>query len=383
MHEIITIGKNTAILRSVVITDSNPGTKPYTLEFIFNPLANADEILNAIKDIKAQVEKMLNLPTGCSIEVVNFILRRKTHQKIRDSDYIQRIKYIDLVGMRDEICRQEQFRDAVFFHKFNEMLRKLRILNYFTSDFKTKRIIAVHPKYVEIDDEIREGLKVMHYKHAADHPVFVESEQALFCALNDCLPGTTLVIDGHWVHNKQSMHGVWDVCDAATLATKIANLVNLFHGKIAHINLLGCETGAVAPFLDQKIADGLFFKYDIRPELLERKMALQRNRAIYISNGKSTVFSPGSVAYELLHRLEDTNIAVTATPKLLYPYPPEDPQFNIGSDSEEWKVKTHFWNETLNPNQIVKRLGEVKSITQINIENLKTCNKTPWHLRLT
>jgi len=50
----------------------------------------------------------------------------------------------------------------------------------------------------------------MYRNHPKDGCVYMESEAALILALNQCLPGSTLVIDGHWVHNSEVRHDVWD-----------------------------------------------------------------------------------------------------------------------------------------------------------------------------
>lgn len=125
----------------------------------------------------------------------------------------------------------------------------------------------------------------------------------------------------------------------------------------------------------------LFFKYDHKPELVERFMGAQRNRATYISKNHESVFSPDSLAYKVLSKLLDPSIAVTATPKLLYPWPPQDPVINIGSDTEEWKSSEQVWAANPNKDPLCVRLGQVKSVTQINATQSMSNSKRPWKFR--
>ncbi len=311
-------------------------------------------------------------------------LQKRMHQVIRVGTFAQRVAYISLVGMQDAIWRQAEFRDAVECFEFSSQLSRVGIVNHFASDKQSRRIIAVHPHYVEYDEEIREGLKVMHYKHAADNPMFVCSEQALILALDTCQPGSTLVIDGHWEHGKSSLHGVWDPSDATTLARRIAELLNARPSKIAHVNLLGCHSGYVNPHLDGVIStEHLFFKYRCDKHKADREMATQRDRATYVSINQESVFAPDSLAHQLLDSLSDDSIAVTASAKMLFPWPPEDPRMNIGSDSEVWKDAKHCWQPSTDADDISASLGQVKSVTQISVRYEEDHTKAPWLNRRT
>jgi len=238
----------------------------------------------------------------------------------------------------------------------------------------------VHLDYIEHDEEIREGIKVTQFKHSKDNPVFVESESSLMYALEHCINGSTLVIDGHWVHGGNSTFGVWALGPAHEIAKKIADVVNSFPGKVAHINLLGCKSGSLVTKKERSICDSkVFFKYSIMPSKENREMAEFRNRATYVSESKGDiVFHPNSLAFQLLSKLDDQKIAVTAVPSYGYPYPPEDPKFNIASDSEQWNTKQHYWLKNKEKEEdIYYKLRTTKSITQINVEHITSSSKSP------
>lgn len=320
-------------------------------------------------------------------EILNFIseykqvpLTRKMHRTIREAGYIQQIQYLDLVGLQPEIARQEQFQDAVNLYKFQTRLNHIGVKNCFAKDvLQSKRIVAVHPTYVQVDEEVIEGLKTMPLKHQEDNTVFVESDVSLEYAIENCLPDATLVIDGHWMHNKKCMHGVWDLVNAEEIATKITNIINNNPGKIIHINLLGCEAGVLRKDVDPNILENkqLFFKYDKnqRPLSANRECADMRNRAIFISENNQSLFDPESFAYQVLSKLEDKSIAVTATQSLVYPYPVKNPRFNIASDASNWKAENHYWRD---PDA---RLNNLKSITQVDSRFVVGHPKRPWSLR--
>lgn len=344
----------------------------------------ANQILELISAAKQQIEFTALAEGKLSSLKINFTLTNRMHQIIREGTYLQRIQYIQLVGKHDSIFRQDQFSDAVAYYNFDEILRKERILNYLFSNTKSRRIIAVHFQYAKYDEEIREGLHVMPRKHPTDNCVFVENEEALEYAVGNCSIRATLVIDGHWLHNEECIHGVWDKHNAEELAHKIADIVNTYPGQIAHINLLGCETGHIAQSLDGRILPNrLFFKYDQKPGARYREMGDQRNRAIYVSaDEQDSVFCPESLAYKVCAKLKDRSIAVTATTKLLYPWPPENPVMNIGSDTDEWKNPNQTWEDTDLKDQYCERLNKVKSVTQVDISHSHTHTKRAWAYRM-
>lgn len=347
----------------------------------------AEVILKTIQDVISVFEEQKfrsqnEVPNLLANLELNLHLIRSMHHVISKSSHIQKIRYLQLVGDRPEISRQDGFREAVNFYNFNNKLSAIGILNYFASEHKTKRIIAVHPTYVDDDEEITMGLKVMHHKYPEDYPVFVESEESLKYALDDCLIGTTLVIDGHWEHKKKSRHGVWWYDTADNISQKIADAVNAVPGKITHVNLLGCESGKIDNKENSAFNKNmLFFKYDQKPTSADRDMGLLRNRAVYVGTKEDSVFDDESLAFQVLARLSDPLIAVTATPKILYPWPPEEPIFNIGSDSENWEDKPQSWIHKGDESELSVLLGEIKSVTQINPATIASHSKRPWKYR--
>ena len=84
------------------------------------------------------------------------------------------------------------------------------------------------------------------------------------------------------------------------------------------------------------------------------------------------------LAFLLLEKLNDRAIAVSAPPSLDYPYPPENPRFNIGSDSVLWKTKSHAWLDSKHEQESYRLLRKTKSITQVHASAMLTHRKKPW-----
>jgi hypothetical protein len=372
--------------------------KHFSCSFKISDNSSAHDILCLIDEAKKQIQAHLaivytniNLNWCAQLDntllndhevFVELVLTRKMHMLIREGSFTQKLKYIILVGLRPEITRQNEFLEIQEFMWLQGQIKKIGIPNHFENGMGVKRIHAVHPYYIRYDDEVREELKVTQAIHSSDNPLFVSSHNSLCYALEMCELGATLVINGHWAHGKATMYGVWDLASAEVMAQNIAQVINLYPGKIAHINLLGCESGALDPELkNTKCKNQLFFKYEEKPEKSQREMAEFRNRAIFISEHGESIFATNSLAFLLLLKLNDPTIAVSAPPSLDYPFPVKDSRFNIGSDSSMWKIQQHYWKASAHEQETYRLLRETKSITQINASVMNTHSKRPWRLR--
>ena len=288
----------------------------------------------------------------------------------------QQIEYLDLFGVTDAIDRHPLLRDAANYHKFccelsskaNIQNARLRASSDTTTMSPIRKIHAVHPSFL-YDEEIKSGLHVSYQKSAPDAQVlYVCSPETLRLALQYCEPNSTLIVDGHWEHEKKSTHGVWEASSAREIAENLSILLYTNPGKINDIRLWGCEAGYLSAFdaLPSTFSlDFLQFKYDSFPEKTTQEMAEFRNRACYYSRHGEFPFAENSLAGQILTTLDDPSITITATSSRTYPFPPNaTAQYNIASDSDEWSGP-HFWSE---PRDVAapekyKQLHRVKSIT--------------------
>ncbi len=390
---VISDNENRALLRKN--TNKTAGAGNYFCNFIIDDAATVQDIINFISETRKQIQALLsftngdvkihwfehvdNTLLGDSVISVELLLTRKMHRLVSVGNFAQKLEYVRLVGLRPEIARQSEFFEIQEFRWLQGQLRKLGIPNHIQNTGAVRRIHVVHPYYLRHDEEVCEELKVTHAIHSKDNPLFVSSHSSLCYALELCEPGTTLVINGHWAHGKSMMYGIWDMANSEGMSKNISDVVNKYPGKIDHINLLGCESGA----LDDELSDNtcinkLFFKYDKKPEKALREMAEFRNRAHFISAQGESVFHPNSLAFLLLAKLDDRSIAVSAPPSLDYPFPPENPRFNIGSDSVLWKTKSHFWLDPTQGQESYRLLKKTKSITQVHASVMLTHRKKPW-----
>jgi len=297
-----------------------------------------------------------------SLALVKLQLTKQMYSLISNGTFIQKLQFISLVGLTTKMTSNIQFKQAVDHIQFQDSLQARGIENdmMFSSSFK--RIHAVHPHYVRHDDEIGQGLLVTTHNHSNDNPIFVGNESALALAVEKCDAHSTLVIDGHWLHGKRSMHGVWDCVDAEEISSIITTLINKNPGKISKVILLGCESGMLRSDLEDAIEqDNLFVnsRLDSRSYLEVQNF---RKKITYISENDGSIFAEGSLAKEILDKLEDKKISVRATPALGYPYPPGHPQINIASDAESWDSE-HFWDEKDNT-PLYNFCRQTKSVTQ-------------------
>lgn len=296
----------------------------------------------------------------------DLVVNQRMNKVFSNATFIEQIEYIHLTGLRPEITKQIAYKNVVDFFKFQKILQSRGIQNNFLTNVRPKRIHAVHPTYAEYDDEIGDGLLVTMRKHPNDHTVYVESIESLEASLNHCEPGSTLVIDGHWLHGKTSMHGVWENVDAETLSQNIASLIKKYPGKISKINLLGCESGTLRDNIDETINPShLFFKFknlSSDPNDPLAHIANFRTRALYVPESTEVIFDDTSLAGRLIQTLDDKSISVTATPRLGYPYPSLSPEINIASDSKQWDLP-HFWLHT-ERSELYNLCRNTKCVTQ-------------------
>lgn len=287
----------------------------------------------------------------------------------------RQIEYLQFMGVTDAISRHPLLRDAVNYVNFcDELNTKAGIMNA-SLPFKSADIVpairtihAVHPMFLD-DEEIQAGLHVSYRKKTdTANVMYVCSEQTLALALKCCEPDSTLIIDGHWEHDRRSTHGVWECSTAAEIAQSLCVLLYLQPGKINNIRLWGCEAGYLADYSELPTTfsmEAIQFKDDYYPDIFEREMGMFRNRAVYYSRVGEFPFAPSSLAGQIITHINDPNITVTATSSRTYPYPiGKVAEYNIASDANQWRGQ-HFWStprDTEAPPEYDK-LHRVKSIT--------------------
>lgn len=305
----------------------------------------------------------------------------------------EQIEYLSIMGVTDSIDRNPNFRTAVNYHHFNKKLNTMSInsanissteSNETSSNIKT--IYAVHSDFLE-DPEICSGLGIPGKKLQDPAQIaYVCCPETLELALKLCEQNSTLIIDGHWQHNKKSTHGVWEVANALDIANQLELLITKHPNKLSSIRLLGCGSGTLKTL--EELQEGfdknnLIFKSDCLSDFSNKEMSQFRNRAIYYSDNRVSPYASTSLAGEIFNKLSHKNIIITAPPSITYPYPTGAPNacFNIGTDSLQW-TGTQRWNDrTSNEPVWYKRLNQLKSITVISgplPNHLCSSEKTNW-----
>ncbi|MBT4962654.1 MAG: hypothetical protein HON32_00595 [Francisellaceae bacterium] len=178
--------------------------------------------------------------------------------------------------------------------------------------------------------EVMEGLPHTYLRHQDDNPVIVSTRSAFNAALSQCLPGTTLIIDGHWDGDNcdpemYSNMGIWGNKTIRVHAKILAEEISCADDRIDHVILGACVTGVVNQSLilnERQIS----FKsehvgYDMKRMLHKfPKLADFKERATFeTTSSHDHPFETGSLAglfIEYLQRLNIFTIAVTATPQI-------------------------------------------------------------------
>lgn len=352
-----------------------------------NPDLGPQDLLDAITEIKAYVgshfpQSMLTWGTISSVSsshnpdmFLTIVHTKDMHTIMSKASFTQQLAYIQAIGYVPDKCfRHSNYLAAVKAHYFNNGLLKLGIQNSFPPKQSFKRIFAVHPDYFQ-DAEVSAGLGVNAKSHEADHTVFVGSPEMLSAALDSCEPGTTLVLYGHWEHEKKSTFGVWQCLDATSIAEGLSRCISKDIQKISHLILYGCWSGKLSD--DLSLPGKFFFKENSNVQ--HKEMAEFRRRATYVSQSLETPFARSSLAGEVWEKIKQTSIALTACSSLAYPYPPQAPAYHIGSDSREWGIH-HSWNIKI-PSTLHDSLSTTKSITVVPPTVATTHLKRPWLYR--
>ncbi len=352
------------------------GLNIFECNFKLQHATSAENVITAILQAKQKISEQYPFPIKWGetqfqedvnqfkeTALVDLKLTKKMTSLISAGTFLQQVKYILLIGLRDAITKNQYFKEAIEHIHFQQQLESRNIKNDATFSPPFSRIHAAHPADVEHDDEIGQGLLVTTHQHPNDNPLYVGSPTALALALEICEPNSTLVIDGHWQHGLKSQHGVWDYADAETISNNIADLININPGKISKLILLGCESGTLENDLDNTITTAnLFVKNRIKSTPYE-EVANFRHKLLYVPQDEESIFAPGSLARQVLDKLEDKKISVTATPALGYPYPAGQPHINIASDAPSWESE-HFWQEEADNSALYNYCRQTKSVTQ-------------------
>lgn len=299
---------------------------------------------------------------------------RGLNNLFQHADLLQKIHYIDIIGITIALDRHSAFRDAVRYRKFCDALAVRGIINpsWLMDDhavFKEniRRIHVLQDDFLD-DPEISQGLHISYSKNTADNKVlYVSSEELLGLAVKHCAPGVTLIIDGHWEHKKRSMHGVWENADAMTIAASLQALSREYPYKIYSIRLWGCASGQLADYdtLSTMLhVDNLLFKDECVPFFANRDMAPWRNRGVYYAHSEESPFDEESLAGRIMQSVP-SYIRITGVPSYGYPFPVQPkPLYNIGSDADTWRGE-HYWKNMQEHTPWYTKLSCLKSITVI------------------
>ncbi|MBT4962639.1 MAG: hypothetical protein HON32_00515 [Francisellaceae bacterium] len=185
--------------------------------------------------------------------------------------------------------------------------------------------------------EVMEGIPHTYLRHAEDNPVVVTTRSAFNAALSKCLPGTTLIIDGHWDGDDcdpamYASMGIWGKKTVRAHAQILAEEINCTNSKIDHVILGACFTGVVNKSITLNERQVSFKSESI--EYNARRMMHMfpllshfKERATFeTSVANDQPFEKGSLAGLFILALQRYNIftvAVTASPQVINLVSPE------------------------------------------------------------
>ena len=314
---------------------------------------------------------------------------KQLNSVFQHASLLEKIYYIDMIGTGIAKGGRSAFWDVIAYREFCNALAVRGIINpSWTMDergaFKEpiRRIHVLQKDFLD-DPEIAQGLHVSYSKNTPlDKVLYVCSEEFLSLALKHCAPGVTLIIDGHWEHEKRSRHGVWDNADASVIAASLQKLSNMYPDTIRYIRLWGCSSGQIAAMDGLNIdAAKLIFKDQYVPSFHSKDMAAFRHRAVYYSMDGENPFDANSLAGKIMHNVPSLE-RITAVPSYGYPFPvQEKPHYNIGSDASEWRGG-HYWvsHKDSHYPSWYKKLHHLKSLTVMRYTSDVTLQSWPTKL---
>lgn len=309
----LSLKKNNALTKSSInVIGITVHCKDLCILDVLNELRNFHKENIIIKHPITE-EKIQKLDSSCN--VVYYIEPSKIlNQLFQNANILDKIFFIDIIGVSINIDRCSYFRDAVNYYKFCDILKvrggivnpSWMINEYGIFIESIRRIHVIQLEFLD-DPEIFSGLNTTYSKNNDnDKVLYVCSEELLSLALQFCSPCITLIIDGHWEQDKFNNHGCWENVSSSTIAMSLKRLVTDYPEKISSIRLFGCESGKIAEFSDMPDVNpnNLIFKDDLISSFHDKEMSKFRNRAIYYtSSNNESPWAANSLAAEIMHHL--------------------------------------------------------------------------------
>ena len=384
LHTIISLGGGSpSKSTSTAATDIN-------ISFLFNESIELEDSHGLLDPITPTPQKTLSVVIPPEVpQIIYYYLEPSKALNTLFAQHgtlLQQIEYLELMGVTDAIARHPNLKVATNWHNFCKKLSKIGITNPTleldaTNNFiaPIKRLHLVHPIFL-LDEEISSGLHISILKNTNKNSVlYVDSPETLELALTHCRRKSTLIIDGHWVHDSRLTHGVWENASAQEIGFEINRLFLKFPQKISAIRLLGCESGYLSSVesVQKKLnPQKIRFKSETTPRFHTKPMAEFRDRAIYYCQKNESPFAKISLVGQIIISLENdfTQISITAAPSYTYPFPTKAKkgQFNIGSNTPSWG-EHHMWHNraSIHEPSWYKKLQMMKSITVIMPSKIK------------
>ncbi len=267
-----------------------------------------------------------------------------------------------------QYCKSLSLYTAQFLYE-KKIVEKLGFPTIIGSE-PANRLITIHPKYLH-DDEVIDALLLYLKKHGFENCNLVTAMPLLEIHLqNENLK--TVICLGHGLLRDKDI--IFDCGPIDGQHDKVVRAWSLLFQKaphIEHLRLLYCYYGHVNPdFDEEKQEDNVQFnhqKYSIESGRVTATVCYQPRTLI--------PFHPESFAgmlwQELVIKARRNNFCLSATPLILNPLPPQQPEFFASCDIDHYNLPKHQSKLSMWNNQSLAKLAMTKTIRLVTEDSNK------------
>jgi hypothetical protein len=324
------------------------------LQNLFNWYFNNPKKLT-VKSIRHASEFAGNLWQNCSPQEKQNIAKYLVDTEYHDDLFIQ-------------YCKSLSLYTAQFLYE-KKIFQKLGFPTIIGSE-QANRLITVHPKYLH-DDEVIDALFLYLKKHGFENCNLVTSLPLLEIHLQNEQINTVICLGHGLLRNKDIIFDCGAIEGPHDKVVESWSLLLQKSPQIEHFRLLYCYYGHVNPdFHEEKHEDIVQFnhqKYSVESGRVTATVRYQPHTPI--------PFHPESFAGMLWQNLvtkgKRINFCLSATPLILNPLPPQQPEFFASCDIDHYNLpklqsKLSMWN-----NRSLTQLAMTKTIRLVTEDSNK------------